>query len=120
MNRLDWIAQILLASLFLIAGLSRILTLRRKTRAVQTAPGWRTTEFPLGLSWVIAFLEIAGGLALVVPFYLWQPAILSRLAAVGLALLTLSICIYRARRKEPAAPVVALFLLTLLVIVGRL
>jgi uncharacterized membrane protein len=120
MTRLDWIAQILMAALFLLLGLSRIVSLRRKTQALRTAPGGRTTEMPLGLSLIVGLLEIAGGLALIVPLNLWQPDILPRLAAAGLAVLTLSFCIYRARRKEPAASVVALFLLTLFVIIGRL
>ncbi|MGA2050790.1 MAG: DoxX family protein [Terracidiphilus sp.] len=119
MNRLDWFAQILMAALFLFAGISRIVQFGRKTRAVQTAPGWRTTEFPRGLSLVIAMLEIAGALALIVPFNMWQPGILPLLAPAGLALLTLSICIYRVSRKEPAAPVMALFLVTLFVLIGH-
>jgi hypothetical protein len=120
MTTLDWIVQILMAALFLVLGLSRIVWLRRKTQAQQTASGGRTTEMPVGLSLMVALLEIAGGLALVVPINLWQPDILPRMAAAGLALLTLSVCIYRVRRKEPAASIVALFLLTLFVIVGRL
>ena len=119
MNRLDWIAQILMAGLFLFAGISRIVRFGRKAHAVQTAPGWSTTELPRGLSLVIAVLEIAGALALVVPFNAWQPDVLPVLAAAGLALLTLSICIYRVSRKEPAAPVTALFLLTLFVLIGH-
>jgi hypothetical protein len=120
MNSLDWFAQILMAALFLFAGLSRIVTMRRKTQVIQTAPGWRTSELPLGWAWVVAALEIAGAVALLIPFSLWRPDILPLLAAVGLALLALAVCIYRAWRKEPAAPVMALFLLTLFVIVGRL
>jgi hypothetical protein len=119
MNRLDWIAQILMAALFLFAGISRIVYFGRKTRAVQTAPGWRTTELPQGWSLAIALLEIAGAVALFVPFNAWQPDVLPVLAATGLALLTLSICIYRVSRKEPAAPVTALFLLTLFVLIGH-
>jgi hypothetical protein len=72
------------------------------------------------MSLVVAFLEIAGALALVVPLNAWQPDMLARLAAVGLALMTLAVCLYRVRRKEPAAPVMALFLLTVFVIIGRL
>jgi uncharacterized membrane protein len=120
MNRLDWIAQILMAVSFLFVGINRVISFRRQNTGHQPVSGWKVTELPREWSWVIAVLEIGGAVALVVPFKIWQPDILPRLAAVGLALLTLSVCIYRVRHKEPAAPVMALFLLTLFVVVGRL
>jgi uncharacterized membrane protein YphA (DoxX/SURF4 family) len=120
MNRLDWFAQILVAGVFLIAGLSKILDLQRHASAAGSGPGFQSNEMPHGLAWAIGLLEIAGALALVVPLNLWRPDILPLVAAVGLALLTLGICFYRARRREPAAPVLAMFLLTLFVIIGHL
>ena len=74
---------------------------------------------PCNVVLAIALVELTGALALIVPFNLWQPGILPLLGAAGLALLTLCACIYHLRRHESAAPIVALFLLTLFVIIGR-
>jgi hypothetical protein len=120
MNQLDWFAQMLLAGVFLFAGLRRFLLFQRKAEAVTAAPIWRSAEFPPSFSWAIALLEIGGALALVLPLTLWRPDFLPQLAAMGLALLTLCVCVYRVRRREPATPVMVLFLMTLFVIVGRL
>jgi hypothetical protein len=46
--------------------------------------------------------------------------ILPLLAAVGLAFLSFAVAICYVRRKEPAAPTVALFLFALFVVVGHL
>jgi uncharacterized membrane protein len=71
------------------------------------------------MAYAIAFMEIAGALGLVAPLVLWQTDLLPGLAAIGLSILTLAVSIYHVRHKEPAAPMLALFCLTLLVLVGR-
>jgi uncharacterized membrane protein len=71
------------------------------------------------MAYAIAIMEIAGALGLVLPLVLRQTDLLPGLAAVGLAILTLAVSIYYVRHKKPAAPMLALFCLTLLVIVGR-
>ena len=58
-------------------------------------------------------------LALVTPVGPWPAAARVLLAATGLALLMVVESTYPARRLEPAAPTVALFLMALFVIVGR-
>jgi len=118
MNSLDRFAQILVAGIFLFAGLSKILAFRPQTRS-QTGPTGRAHELPPRVTFAIAVIEIAGALGLVAPLVLWQTDLLPGLAAVGLAILTLAVSIYHVRHKEPAAPMLALFCLTLLVIVGR-
>jgi uncharacterized membrane protein YphA (DoxX/SURF4 family) len=119
MNGLEQIAQILLVGIFLFAGLSKIFAFQKEPQ-VQAGPNWRGNGLPRGVAYAIAVVEIAGALGLVVPLRFWQSDMLPRLAAAGLALLTLAIYFYYVRRKEPAAaPMMALFLLTLLVIVGR-
>lgn len=119
MNGLEQIAQILLVGIFLFAGLSKIFAFQKEPQ-VQAGPSLRGNGLSRGVAYAIALTEIAGALGLVVPLSFWQPDLLPRLAAGGIALLTLAAYIYYVRRKEPsAAPMMALFLLTLLVIVGR-
>jgi uncharacterized membrane protein YphA (DoxX/SURF4 family) len=118
MNSLDRIAQLLLVGIFLFAGLSKLFAFQWPPQ-VQAGPSWRGNGLPRGVAYSIALMEIAGALGLVVPLNLWQPDLLPKLAAAGLALLTLAAFSYHVRRKEPAAPMMALFLLTLFVIVGR-
>jgi uncharacterized membrane protein YphA (DoxX/SURF4 family) len=118
MNGLDRFAQILIAGIFLFAGLSKIFAFQRPTQP-QTGPIGRAHELPPRVAYAIAFMEIAGALGLVVPLVLWQTDLLPGLAAIGLAILTLAVSIYHVRHKEPAAPMLVLFCLTLLVLVGR-
>jgi uncharacterized membrane protein YphA (DoxX/SURF4 family) len=119
MNHLDWFVQILLAGIFLFAGLSKLFAFQRKAEVPQTGPSCRGFGLPSTMAVGIALLEIAGALALVVPLIMWQPAILPLAAATGFALLSLAICVYHYRRGEFTAPVVALFLLSLFVIIGN-
>jgi len=118
MNNLDWFAQILLAAIFLFAGLRQAFAFQRAT-AMQDGFSLRCVALPRTPAFLIALVEIALALVLIVPVNLWRPDILPSLAAAGLGLLTLGVFFYRVRRNEPAAPLVALFLLTLFVIVGR-
>jgi hypothetical protein len=118
MNGLDRFAQILIAGVFLFAGLSKIFAFQRPTQ-LQTGPTGRAHELPPRVAYAIAIMEIAGALGLVMPLVLWQTDLLPGLAAVGLAILTLAVSIYYVRHKEPAAPMLALFCLTQLLIVGR-
>ena len=119
MNSLDLFAQYLLAGIFLFAGLSKIFAYLRPAKAPHTEQDKSRMELPGKMVCAIALLEIAGALALVMPLHMWQPEILPRFAAAGLALLALAACEYRHSRKESAAPVVAVFLLALFVIIGQ-
>ena len=119
MTNLDWFAQFLLASVFLFAGFSKLFAFIRQKRAPQTELSFRGIGLPLKVVCLVALAEIVGALALVVPLHLGQPDNLPLLAATGLALLAMAAGIYRVRHKEPAAPMVTLFLLALFVIVGR-
>lgn len=118
-NGLHWTAQILLAAVFLFAGFSEILSYRSRTKVPPGRPTLGFPGLPYELAVAIGVVEIAGALALMVPIDLWPPDILPRLAAAGLALLTIAGGVYHQRRRESAAPNVALFLLALFVIVGR-
>jgi hypothetical protein len=120
MNSLDRLMEFLVAGVFLLIGLRKILSFRRRPRTL----GARHRRLPLGLPYgvivAIGLFEIVAALAIVTPFGPWPQATLVRFAAAGLAVLTLSACFYHARRRESAAPTVALFLLTIFVLVGRM
>lgn len=119
MTNLDWFAQILLAGIFLAAGLGKIFILHFHTRAGQTEQSSTTLGLTRTAVYGIAALEIAGALGLLLPFDLWRPGMLPILSVSGLALLMAAACVFRNRRQEFTAPTVALFLLALMVIVGH-
>ena len=98
MNTLLWIAQIILAGVFLFTGFSKIFAYGQVVKVVEA----RSKAGKIGM-----------------PMDLWPPYIFLRLAAAGLALLMVAAGIYHIRRQESAAPSVSLFLLALFVIVGR-
>jgi uncharacterized membrane protein YphA (DoxX/SURF4 family) len=119
MNNLLWIAQIILAGIFLFTGFTKIFAYDRLVKAVES----RSKAGPVGMSrtqaLLVGLLEILGATGLLVPMDLMPPYIFLRLAAAGLALLMVAAGIYHLRRQESAAPSVSLFLLALFVIVGR-
>lgn len=117
---LIWDSQLLLAGVFLIAGVSRILALGRRESMPATLTGIRLDGLPPKARVTFAILEIAGAVALVVPMNSWPPYLLAQLAAAALGLLTVAAIIHQARRREFTAPSFALFLLALSVVVGRL
>jgi len=119
MNSLLWIAQMLLAGMFLFAGFSKIFAIVGQDRSSHTRSIFGCAGMPHGLAAAIALLEIAGAVCVLVPFDLWPPDVFLRLATAVLALLAVVAGVYHMRRKEPTAPIVAIFLLALFVIVGR-
>jgi uncharacterized membrane protein YphA (DoxX/SURF4 family) len=119
MNTLLWIAQIILAGVFLFTGFSKIFAYGQVVKVVEA----RSKAGRIGMTRVqaalVGLVEILGAAAVLVPMDLWPPYIFLRLAAGGLALLMVAAGIYHIRRQESAAPSVSLFLLALFVIVGR-
>jgi VIT1/CCC1 family predicted Fe2+/Mn2+ transporter len=123
MNTLLWIAQILLASAFLFAGWTKIFEYDKLVRRLEEHPRVRV-DLPRWLTILVGILEIAGAIGVILPAVLMpdglaEDYLLVRLAAGGLALLMVAAGIYHVARKEPAAPAVTLFLLSLFIIVGR-
>jgi uncharacterized membrane protein YphA (DoxX/SURF4 family) len=119
MNTVLWIAQILLAGTFLFTGGGKLFAYEQLVRAMEK----RSKGGKIGLSRVqagfVGLLEIAGAVGVILPIDIWPPDVLLRLAAAGLALLMVIAGIYHAQRQESAVPSVVLFLLAILVIVGR-
>ncbi len=119
MNGLLWIAQIILAGVFLFTGASKLLAYEKLVKALEARSKGGRIGMSRAQAALVGLAEIAGGLGVVMPVDIWPPYIFVRLAAGGLALLMVAAGIYHLRREEPAAPTVALFLLALFVIVGR-
>jgi uncharacterized membrane protein YphA (DoxX/SURF4 family) len=119
MNTLIWIAQILLAAIFLFTGATKLIAYERLMRKVESRSKGLPAGVSRGLAAFIGLAEIAGALGVVAPVPLLPDHLLVRAAASGLALIMVFAGIYHLRRHEEAAPAVSLFLLALFVIVGR-
>jgi uncharacterized membrane protein YphA (DoxX/SURF4 family) len=112
-----WIAQILLALAFLLAG--GIKLTQPKEKLVGNMP-W-VEDYSLGTVRLIGGLEILGAIGLVLPALTGILPWLTPLAAVGLALTMIGGAIINLRRGE-AQPIfanVVLFALALFVAYGR-
>jgi uncharacterized membrane protein YphA (DoxX/SURF4 family) len=120
MNNLDRFMEFLVAGIFLWAGLRRIFNYRRRPRAL----GARHRQLPLGIPYAaivaVGLFEIVAALAIVTQYGPFSQVTVVRLAAVGLGVLTAVAAIYRVRLKESAAPTIALFLMVMFVLVGRM
>jgi uncharacterized membrane protein YphA (DoxX/SURF4 family) len=119
MNTLLWIAQIVLAGVFLFTGIGKVMAYDRLLKAVQAHSKGGQITISRGVAAQVGMLEIVGAIGLLIPIDLLPPHVVVRLAAGGLALLMVAACIYHVRRKEAATPSVVLFLLAVYVIVGR-
>ena len=123
MNGLIWIAQIILAFVFLYAGLVKFFAFPQLVATVESR-----TSVPVTMTRtqgkIVGMLEIAGALGVVMPPAI-TPGVLAtdylliRLAAGGLALLMAVAGFYHLRRNESAAPAIAGLLLSVFVIIGR-
>jgi uncharacterized membrane protein YphA (DoxX/SURF4 family) len=119
MNTVLWIAQILLAAVFLFTGASKLLAYEELVRAVERRSKGGKIGMSRPLAGIVGLLEIAGAVGVILPVDPWPPQVLLRLAAAGLALLMVVAGIYHLSRQESATPSVVLFLLAIFVIVGR-
>ena len=124
MNTVLWIAQIILAATFLVAGAGKLigynLPLGAWLKHLKSPPHGVSR----GFASVIGLAEIVGALGVVAPAALTPEGLASdfllvRLAAAGLALIMALAAIHHMRRKEDASLPATLFLLALFVIVGR-
>jgi uncharacterized membrane protein YphA (DoxX/SURF4 family) len=124
MNALIWIGQILLAAVFLVAGVSKLLAYKTLIKTIEERRKTAPIRVTRAQGAVVGLLEIAGAIGVILP-PAWTPDALSvdyllvRVAAGCLALLMIGATIYHLRRRESAAPAISAFLLALFVIVGR-
>jgi len=119
MNTILWIAQIVLAAIFLVAGAGKLFAYEKVMGAMEARSKVGRPGVSRPLAIFIGFAEIVGALGVMVPVSLTPEHLLVRLSASGLALIMVLAGIYHLRRGEETAPVIALFLLALFVIVGR-
>jgi uncharacterized membrane protein YphA (DoxX/SURF4 family) len=119
MNSVLWAVQILLAGIFLFTAAGKLFDYEQLVKVVEV----RSKGRPIGMSrWqtgTIAIAEIVGAIGLLIPSHVAPPHLLVRAGAAWLALIMVGAGIYHLRRNESAVPNVVLFLLALLVIVGR-
>ena len=119
MNNLLWGVQILLAGVFLFTAAGKIFDYEQLVRVIEG----RSRGQPIGISrWqaaTVGVLEVIGSLALLIPARVDPAHVAVRSGAALLALIMVAAGLYHLRRRDPTAPPVVLFLLALLVIVGR-
>ncbi|MFI8379558.1 DoxX family protein [Leeuwenhoekiella sp. NPDC079379] len=117
LNIILWIAQGLLAAMFIMAGMMKI---SQPVEVLADSLPW-VTSTPLSLVRFIGFTEILGGLGLVLPAVFKLKPALTIWAAMGLALVMVFAAIFHASRGEFTAIGMNIFLMgiALFIIWGR-
>lgn len=105
MNRALWIVAGLLAGVYLIGGVGKLIVPKEKLAAFPGG-GW-VEDFRAGAVKAIGALEVLGAVGLVLPAVLGIAPVLTPLAAVGLAVLMAGAVATRRRRHEPIAAMAA-------------
>jgi uncharacterized membrane protein YphA (DoxX/SURF4 family) len=105
--------EFLVATVFLLVGLSKIFSYRFHREPAEAGTPELAADFPYWCATLVSLFEMGVALALVTPFEI------TVLAAIGLALSSIITGLHRVSAQKPAAPSVALFLLVLFVICGR-
>jgi hypothetical protein len=118
LNTLLWIAQLILAAIFLFVAGGKLFAYQRVVTVVEKRKGHAVT-MTHGQAVVVAMAEIAGAVGVLMPIDIAPSHAVVLVSAAWLALIMVCAGIYHALRREYAAPNVALFLLALFVIVGR-
>ena len=113
-----WVAQALLAAMFLMAGATKLMS--GSAELVAMGMGWAENA-PFLLIKFIGFAEVAGALGLILPAATRIMPNLTKLAAAGLAvIMVLAAGLHITRGEFEVVPVnVILFALAALVIWGR-
>jgi uncharacterized membrane protein len=117
MNTALWIVQALLALVFLLVGVMKVIM--PKERAAERAP--YVEDLTAGQLRTIGILEILGAIGLILPALTGILPWLTPLAAVGLALTMIGAMIVHIRRKEYTSLImpVVLFVMAVFVAYGR-
>ncbi|WP_433831382.1 DoxX family protein [Actinoplanes sp. CA-015351] len=120
MNTALWIVAGLLATVFTIAGLNKLI-LSQRTLSKAPGGGWVLDFSPRFLK-ILGALEVLGAAGLILPALLGIAPVLVPLAAVGIALIMIGAAVIIYRRGEYAHLLVNLTYLTLaaFVVIGRL
>ena len=109
MNGLLWIAQLVLAGVFLFTGSTKLFVYEKLVKTLESRSKSGRIGMSRGQAAMIGLLEIAGGVGILTPADIVSAGLQSHLfillAAGGLALLMVAAGIYHLRRQESAAPV---------------
>ena len=105
MNVVAWILQILLALGFLGHFLLYAISPEPMVRGMRAQGQW-PPAIPEGFRRFIGIAELAGALGLILPALTHILPWLTPLAALCLAIVTISASVYHLRRKEPPFPAV--------------
>src|SRR5229473_2126118 len=116
MNVALWVTQGILAFVFVMAGGMKLFSYQ-KYRAMLEKSG--PTSLTHGLITLIGIAELAGAAGMVLPITLNVAPWLTVWAAAGLAVIMLSATVFHVRRREPPIMTAVLFVLAVLVVVGR-
>jgi hypothetical protein len=119
MTNLDRMMEFLVAGVFLWIGLAKIMSFRRRPKALGASNRRLPLGLPYGIVVAVGIFEIAAAVALVAPFGPIPQDRVALFAATGLALLTLAAAVINARRQRSAAPSMVLFLMALFIIVSH-
>jgi uncharacterized membrane protein YphA (DoxX/SURF4 family) len=117
MNIALWIAQGVLAAVFVSAGLMK-LTQSKASLEVRPGMGYMTELSALQLH-LIGSAEVLGSVGLMLPWWLGRLPALTPLAAAALVVLMVGATMTHVRRKEPIAFTSALGALAAFVAIGR-
>ena len=117
LNIMLWIAQVLLAGMFLMSGFMKVA---QPIEELAKMLPW-ASQVPAGLVRFIGISEVLGGLGLILPALLRIKPILTAWAAVGLATVMVFAAIFHASRGESSAigMNVILALIAILIAWGR-
>ena len=115
MNLYLWIAQVILALIFLGSGIAKA-TMSRERMAATGQTG--AASQPLGLVRFVAGCEILGAAGLIVPIALGTDRSLTPLAAIGLAIIMVGAARIHSKLREAKAVAVNMLLLALCIFVA--
>jgi hypothetical protein len=123
MNSLIWIAQLMLAGIFLVAGTMKLFAFAPYVQALQSRAHASIAMSPVQGK-LVGLLEVALAFGVLMPDVFTPEGfipeyLIVRISAAGLALLLVAAAVFHVRRKESATLSIAIFLLALFVIVGR-
>jgi hypothetical protein len=119
MTDLDGLMEFLLAGVFLWIGITQILSFRRRPKALGASNRRLPLGLPYGVVVALGIFEIIAALALVARIAPIPHPELALVAASGLAILTFSAALLNARRHRSPTPSLALFLMSVFVIVAH-
>jgi uncharacterized membrane protein YphA (DoxX/SURF4 family) len=114
MNVFLWIVQVVLAIMFAMSGLAKVLQPKAKLAGKYE---WMH-DVSQGTVWFIGLVEVLGALGLILPGATGIVPVLTPIAALGFAVLLILAGVLHVRRKELSALGITGFLLVLSVLVA--